>query len=277
MSDIHTVSGFIEEFAADRQFNESVLAALPEKDEYPPLVRSMFTIISSEAAPRWRPRVIAFGILDNGFADALPNWLPKFEGLLTRLMWCCAVLHIDTECSGTYKIEYQRSDPGYQSRPTTAGGTWEVRCYSPHEVPCRDLRAVLGRPGYTTRCRIWGYEERERQCIERMLRASLLARDFLHGRTKEDLASDMQLFVALAHLAHILSTNGKTVCDEIRAQAPTIPWEQVCWLRFELGGESSTLAQNVDRMWCSVSHLPQFIAGLKKLLRDLPPPTPSQT
>ena len=81
--------------------NEQVIASLPEADEAPQLTRGMFGLPERYGQPGfYRYQVIHFGASFNHFADDWHVWLEKFEGLLVRLCWFEAHVHLDAGIAG---------------------------------------------------------------------------------------------------------------------------------------------------------------------------------
>lgn len=79
--------------------NRSVLRGLPVEDKYPPLVRGMFAITTGWMVS-WQTHTIHFGWSARNFAQHWPEWRDKFEGLLHRLCWWEARVHIEAEYEG---------------------------------------------------------------------------------------------------------------------------------------------------------------------------------
>jgi hypothetical protein len=74
--------------------NREVLAALPEDDDWPFLVRSMFAVHR-----RYKTEAIHFGSSFKEIEWAWDEWLCKFEDLLRRLCWYNARVHLRTEAT----------------------------------------------------------------------------------------------------------------------------------------------------------------------------------
>jgi hypothetical protein len=79
--------------------NRRVLGRLPDTDRYPPLVRRMFGVTDRRGL-FWMAQVIHFGWSAKNFAQHWPEWREKFEGLLRRLVWVDARVHIEVEYEG---------------------------------------------------------------------------------------------------------------------------------------------------------------------------------
>ncbi len=78
-----------------RTLNETAIAALPETDEAPVLVRSMLSISgSSPSAASYKNHVIHFGGSLMTMDHDWDRWRQKFEMLLRRLCWESAKAHL---------------------------------------------------------------------------------------------------------------------------------------------------------------------------------------
>lgn len=74
-----------------------MLRHLPGKDEWPPLIKTMFGITGPTAREgAYDHDLIHFGATLKGLdPDEAAAWIAKFESLLTRLFWFRATMHID--------------------------------------------------------------------------------------------------------------------------------------------------------------------------------------
>ena len=104
------VHGSISNWYGIYPLNKMVVDELPTEDIYPPLTRGIFTVPMDYGQPRsafYRQQVIHFGASFNGLSEFWPSWLEKFEGLLRRLYWEEARLHLKIELCGSYKYHWQ--------------------------------------------------------------------------------------------------------------------------------------------------------------------------
>ena len=89
-----------ERFTWTHDLNREALAQVPEDDDWPWVVRGIFALPAPYPQGTYRRQVIHFGLsikddpTNRGIWDA---WLGKFEGVLGRLYWQSAVVHLDTE------------------------------------------------------------------------------------------------------------------------------------------------------------------------------------
>jgi hypothetical protein len=89
-----------ERFARTHDLNRAALATVPEADDWPWVVRSIFALPAPHPRGTYRRQVIHFGLSvkddpsDRGVWDV---WLGKFEAVLRRLYWRSAAAHLATD------------------------------------------------------------------------------------------------------------------------------------------------------------------------------------
>lgn len=112
-----------------RESNRDVLAGLPQQDDWPPFYRSLFT--QTELDPTrggYRGGVIHFGGRFKALEEEWDERLVKFEGLLGKLFWESAVVHLHTEASGSYQFEWWvKAWDSLLSTPPRLPVEWEFR------------------------------------------------------------------------------------------------------------------------------------------------------
>ncbi len=104
---------------------------------------------------------------------------------------------------------------------------------------------------------------RLRDMLEHAREASAMAA----GRSREDLASDRMLTLALTHLVEIIGEAARQVPDEIRTRHTDIPWRQIVGMRNRLihGYSSVDLKLLFDTV---TDHLPALIDALVEAIRS---------
>lgn len=121
MSHESIVYGYIEgtpgtrdDYRGLQRRNLAVLDALPEVDDWPPLVRGMFSAPDLEPLRgTHRAQVIHFGASFKNFEqEDRSQWTSKFEDLLRRLYWFSAQFHIITELEGRIEIRWDAASGG---------------------------------------------------------------------------------------------------------------------------------------------------------------------
>ncbi|TBU81933.1 hypothetical protein DNK06_05280 [Pseudomonas daroniae] len=107
-----------------RLLNQQVLEALPAGDAWPFLGREMFSCCQRPGGGLYQTQVIHFGASYQTIEYEWKLWVAEFEGLLKRLYWASAVVHLETELNGTHTFRWE-SDNGLHS---PHDGTLRVRC-----------------------------------------------------------------------------------------------------------------------------------------------------
>jgi hypothetical protein len=126
-----------EEYRKLQELNCEVLDSLPESDEWPFLTRSMFSV------PGWRAQegtyqgqIIHFGASLKELEYDWPQWLAKFENLLSKLFWNSAIVHLESEFGGTHACSWLAEDVIYDPPQPTVRWTFE----GPREFDLRTLK-----------------------------------------------------------------------------------------------------------------------------------------
>lgn len=119
---IHGAFGTRSNFNSIYQLNYQAVQLLPNQDEWPPLVQSMFSVPTSYVETGfYRIQPIHFGASFNHFSDDWPIWLEKFENLLTKMYWLKVNLHLEVELVGKFhyrwKIKIEQIDRLHQDPP----------------------------------------------------------------------------------------------------------------------------------------------------------------
>ena len=136
MSELTTIHGAIYgAFGSTKDWrglyllNKNAIDALPEIDEWPPLVRSFFSVPMSDTKPGFfRIQMIHFGCSFNHFSDDWSVWLEKFEKLISRMYWHKVRLHLEVEIWGKYDYLWKVSGEQiqrYYETPPKSPTTWE--------------------------------------------------------------------------------------------------------------------------------------------------------
>ncbi len=89
---------------------ESALKALPEADDWPFLIRSMFSVTASDqVSVAYCYRVIHFGASLKTVEWEWEEWLVKFERLLSLLDGLTATVHLQSELVGDHSYSWRRT------------------------------------------------------------------------------------------------------------------------------------------------------------------------
>jgi hypothetical protein len=90
-------------------YNREVLARMADDDDWPWLVRGMFAVPPVRPVGTYRRQVIHFGASikdDPQDRSVWDVWLDKFEGLLRRMYWFSARVHLETEFEPSRVFEW---------------------------------------------------------------------------------------------------------------------------------------------------------------------------
>jgi len=117
-----------------RRVNRLAMLSLPKADEWPYLCQEMFSIPRLEnSGEHYQTEVIHFGASYRAIEYEWAQWLEKFEALLNQMYWVSAVVHLETELTGTHTFTWDsRADshtPGAGIHTVSCGWTQEHSIY----------------------------------------------------------------------------------------------------------------------------------------------------
>lgn len=96
-----------------RKHNRDVLLDLPGNDTWSFLTRDMFSIPPDQASGTgYFTDVIHFGASYRAIEYEWEQWIAGFEGVLKRMYWVSAIVHLQTELSGDHTFTWE-SDRNY--------------------------------------------------------------------------------------------------------------------------------------------------------------------
>lgn len=91
-----------------RRANRSALLALPQVEQWPYLCQEMFSIPELQPAPNnFQTEVVHFGASYQAIEYEWSGWLEKFEALLKDMYWVSAIVHLETELTGTHTFTWE--------------------------------------------------------------------------------------------------------------------------------------------------------------------------
>ena len=106
-------------------------------------------------------------------------------------------------------------------------------------------------------------EIRDRVRLQHMLEAAEEAMEFVHGREREDLQTDLMLARALVASLGIVGEAARQVSQETRRQYPSVPWQDIVGMRNRLVHEYFDI--NYDVVWQTVKiELPKLVDALEQ-------------
>jgi uncharacterized protein with HEPN domain len=105
-------------------------------------------------------------------------------------------------------------------------------------------------------------QRRDDERIAHMIDAIEDANAFIEGRTRDDLADDRMLQLALVKLVEIVGEAAKAVGEETRARYPAVPWSDAARTRDRLVHHYADV--DLDRLWETVTaSLPELLEALR--------------
>ncbi|WP_421683872.1 hypothetical protein HKW98_05390 [Stutzerimonas urumqiensis] len=115
------------ESARRRTSNRRVIDALPQADGWTFIGRDMFGCAGAPDAGLYQTQIIHFGASYRQVEYEWSLWVAEFEQLLRRLYWTRAVVHLQTELSGTHTFRWEAEEGahGPGERPLRLRCAWE--------------------------------------------------------------------------------------------------------------------------------------------------------
>lgn len=97
-----------EDVAEHRQTNRKAMQALPSVECWSLVNREMFSLPEQQAQDvSLHTEVVHFGASYHGVEHEWKYWLAQFEGLLRKMYWTSATVHLETEMSGTHSFVFE--------------------------------------------------------------------------------------------------------------------------------------------------------------------------
>lgn len=105
----------------------------------------------------------------------------------------------------------------------------------------------------------------DRVRLQHMLDAALEIEQYVQSSAREDLNRDRRLVHSLVHLLEIIGEAATQVSEELRGNAPGIPWSVIVGMRNRL--IHAYFSINLNVVWStSTEDIPLLITELKKIL-----------
>jgi uncharacterized protein with HEPN domain len=109
----------------------------------------------------------------------------------------------------------------------------------------------------------------DRITLRQMLDFAEEAMAAARGRTRSDLDSDRQFFLAVTHLLEWAGEAPRRLTEDIRSAHPEIPWQDISGMRNWLAHGYDAI--DMDRVWDTMTHdLPELVRSLRSILSKLP-------
>ncbi len=107
--------------------------------------------------------------------------------------------------------------------------------------------------------------ERDLQSLLDMLQSAQIVMDYIAGRSRDELATDLQFQDAMIHRLLIIGEASKRVSEPTRKTLTTIPWSAISGMRNRLVHEYDEV--DLDVIWdTAVNSLPSLILELEKIV-----------
>jgi uncharacterized protein with HEPN domain len=105
----------------------------------------------------------------------------------------------------------------------------------------------------------------DRILLRHMLDAARKARDFIEGRSRNDLDSDEMLALAVIRLLEVIGEAARNLSHDIKDSHPEIGWKQITGTRDRL--IHGYFDVDLDIIWVILTRdLPLLVSSLEKLL-----------
>ena len=118
----------VADFTTDstrRQINRKAMMTLPKAEDWPYLSREMFSIPQIEVGPdNYQTEVMHFGASYKAVEYEWEQWMKKFEHLLGQMYWVSAIVHLETELTGTHTFTWESK----KSFHAPGDGIHQVHC-----------------------------------------------------------------------------------------------------------------------------------------------------
>lgn len=116
---------FDETGIARRRVNRDVMLSLPDAGDWQFLCREMFAIPSERPEVNsYQTEVMHFGASYRAIEYEWEQWIAKFEEMLQQMYWVSAVVHLETELSGTHTFTWESNRHFHEPN----SGDLHVRC-----------------------------------------------------------------------------------------------------------------------------------------------------
>ncbi|SMF40873.1 hypothetical protein SAMN02745866_02650 [Alteromonadaceae bacterium Bs31] len=115
-----------------RRINRQAMLSLPNAEEWPYLCQEMFSIPRVENATElYQTEVMHFGASYKAIEYEWSQWMENFEILLNRMYWVSAVVHLETELTGTHTFTWESHADCHQP----GAGIQKINCQWMQEKP----------------------------------------------------------------------------------------------------------------------------------------------
>lgn len=114
-----------------RETNRQAMLKLPKSEDWPYISREMFAIPQVEITyDNYQTEVMHFGASYKAIEYEWSEWMKQFEALLDTMYWVSAVVHLETEISGTHTFIWHSKNNGH----IPGAGRKQIHCEWTHET-----------------------------------------------------------------------------------------------------------------------------------------------
>ena len=97
--------------AERRRTNRLAMLTLPENEDWACISRDMFSIPAVKRGQEgYQSEVIHFGASYSAIEYEWKNWMKHFEGLLKKMYWTSATVHLETAFHGTHTFQWRAEE-----------------------------------------------------------------------------------------------------------------------------------------------------------------------
>lgn len=126
------VYGCIKDYVDDtssglrHRTNREAILTLPSSDAWPYLSQDMFSMPQTSHLDEttYMTQIMHFGASYKAVEYEWNEWLSKFETLLSKMYWASAVVHLETELTGTHTFVWTSSTGGH----VPGNGSSDIHC-----------------------------------------------------------------------------------------------------------------------------------------------------
>lgn len=126
------VYGCIKDYADDsgsglrHEANREAILTLPLSDAWPYLSQDMFSMPQESHMDdtTYMTQILHFGASYKAVEYEWNEWMSKFEALLSKMYWASAVVHLETELTGTHTFVWTSSKGGH----VPGNDSSDIRC-----------------------------------------------------------------------------------------------------------------------------------------------------
>ena len=111
--------------AERRVVNRQAMLSLPKAEEWPYISCDMFSLPKTKVSvDSYQTDVMHFGASYKAIEYEWNEWMKRFEHLLDSMYWTSAIVHLETELTGTHTFTWESKNNGH----IPGAGTQYIHC-----------------------------------------------------------------------------------------------------------------------------------------------------